>query len=94
MHDRVVPDSARITLEVVSPLPGTTFILDPDIPTSARIPLRGARRRAVALEKPNPRMPAEHHGFLAIAQEGEHRLYVTDPETGESGETWVKIRSL
>jgi hypothetical protein len=31
---------------------------------------------------------------FALAAEGEHRIVVTDPESGRRAETWIRIRFL
>jgi penicillin-binding protein 1C len=82
-------------LRLISPLPGTIFFIDPDLPQSSRaIPLRaegGAELewRSDSLDcRPGPAGP------VALMQEGRHRLSVLSRETGQRTETWVLVKGL
>ncbi|MEQ1859628.1 MAG: penicillin-binding protein 1C [Chthoniobacteraceae bacterium] len=81
-------------LRIVSPAPGTTFIIDPDLPGSRRV-------RLVASGSPSAHWQSETLGVSASGREveatlaeGEHRLSVIDQATGARVETWIRVKSL
>ncbi|MEO8351438.1 MAG: penicillin-binding protein 1C [Chthoniobacteraceae bacterium] len=87
-HRAVVAATGR--LRILSPAPGTTFIIDPDLPTSGRLALtalgcEGVKWQSATLECRNS---------IAKLAVGEHRLMVIDPETGARAETWIRVISL
>lgn len=100
--DNWLADQAVITsvveqepLRIVSPLPGTVFYLDPDLP---------AKGEWVRLKSnPSDRLIWES-GTLPIVQiggepfaklaEGRHRLKLLRTATRETIETWIEVRSL
>ncbi|HKP93865.1 MAG TPA: hypothetical protein VJS88_08195, partial [Chthoniobacterales bacterium] len=94
VRDRAVLDLASGGLQVTSPLPGSVYVVDPDIPSSRRIPLivNGAEQPEWRSESLACR--AERDGFFAVASEGEHRIIVSDPTTGRKAETRIRIRFL
>ena len=78
------------TLRVIAPAPGTTFIIDPDLPSSRRV-------RLVAAGNPGAQWRSDTlrcEGGTAFLAEGEHRLSVTDPTTGARAETWIRVKTL
>ena len=78
------------TLRVIAPAPGTTFIIDPDLPSSRRV-------RLVAAGSPDAQWKSDTlrcEGGTAFLAEGEHRLSVTDPATGARAETWIRVKTL
>ena len=78
-------------LRIVSPAPGTTFIIDPDLPSSRHV-------RLVAAGSANAQWQSEFASVVedGIAQlaEGEHHLSVIDPTTGAHAETWIRVKTL
>lgn len=78
-------------LRVLSPVPGTVFFLDDDLPASAqRIGLRASadcrwRCASLSLDERSGRTQAS----LAL---GRHRLEAVDPRTGRQAETWIEVR--
>lgn len=81
-------------LRIISPAPGTTFVIDPDLPSSRHV-------RLVAKGSPDTRWQSETLGVTAqgreaqaILSEGEHHLSVIDPATGSRAETWIRVKSL
>jgi penicillin-binding protein 1C len=81
---------AAAQLRIVSPAPGTTFVIDPDLPSSRRV-------RLVASGSPTARWQSETLSVReaeATLAEGEHRLSVIDPATGSHAETWIRVKSL
>ena len=81
-------------LRLVSPLPGTTFLVDPDLPSSQRVPLEAVGAAQLAWVS-DSLVVKEHEGrFFALATEGRHQLTVRDPATGRSAETWFRVKAL
>ena len=81
-------------LRVISPLPGTTYILDPDIATSRRVPLIASGASKLLWQSDSLVCGAVAGASYAIATEGEHHLTVIDAETGFRAATWIRVRSL
>ncbi len=81
-------------LRVISPVPGSVFYLDPDLPDSGRRIVLQASGRDCQWESGSltlERHTAQSHALLT---EGRHRLIVRDPATGSRAETWVEVRRL
>jgi penicillin-binding protein 1C len=81
-------------LQITSPLPGSTYVVDPDIPSSRSIPLSVAGSGRVSWKSESLECVNEPGHQVARASEGEHRIIVTDLDSGRTAETWVKVRSL
>ncbi len=81
-------------LRITSPLPGSIYVVDPDVPSTRRIPLiaEGGKRMEWRSESLSCR--SEAGGDFASAADGEHRIVVTDVESGRHAETWIRIHSL
>jgi penicillin-binding protein 1C len=81
-------------LRITSPLPGSIYVVDPDIPSSRAIPLAVTGGGRVSWKSDSLKC-VDHQGRqIAHASEGEHRLIVTDLDSGRHAETWIRIRSL
>jgi penicillin-binding protein 1C len=83
-------ESARAKLHLVAPIPGTTFLLDPDVPTSLRVSLVATGSGPLVWESATLRCA----DGTADLTEGEHRIRVSDPATGERADTWIRVKSL
>ena len=90
----VATDSSNL-LSVVSPIPGTTYVLDPDLPPSSR--LLDLRVKGC----PNPSWESDtlecrlvNGQAVAVLREGRHTLRVQDPASGHWRETWIVVRPL
>lgn len=81
-------------LRIISPLPGSTYVVDPDIPSSRSIPLAVTGAGRVSWKSDSLKCVDEHGRQMARASEGEHRLIVTDLDSGRHAETWIRVRSL
>ena len=80
---------------VLSPMPGTIYVLDPDLPPSSR--LLDLRARGCAdprWESPTLDCRTVDGRPTAVLQEGRHSLRVQDPASGEWRETWIVVRAL
>jgi penicillin-binding protein 1C len=86
---RAVPEKLR----VLTPLPGMTFLVDPDLPSSARVPLR-ASGGAVRWECDSLEVRSSGERVFVDAREGEHRLVARDLSSGATAETWIRVKAL
>ncbi|MBI5388025.1 MAG: transglycosylase domain-containing protein [Verrucomicrobia bacterium] len=83
------------TLRIVSPLPGTVFYLDPDLPDSGRrIRLRAEGRGELRWESDSVDCRVELGAAVARLSKGRHRLVVQEPATGARRETWIEVKQL
>jgi len=84
------------SLQIVSPLAGSTLILDPDLPGGGqRLPLRAN----TPLENPewsSPTLDIEHAGRRAFARltPGRHEIRLHDRQTGADATAVITVRSL
>lgn len=81
-------------LRIASPLPGSIYVVDPDIPSSRSIPLVVAGDGKVSWKSDSLECVDENGRKVARASDGEHRITVTEVESGRTAETWIRIRSL
>jgi penicillin-binding protein 1C len=94
MRDRATLASRNGELRITSPLPGSVYVLDPDVPSTRRIPLAANGGTQVKWESESLACRSESGTDFALAAEGEHRIIVTDLASGRHAETWIRIRSL
>lgn len=85
---------ANEELRVIAPAPGTTFVIDPDLPSSAKIPLLARSAGTVVWESATLECGMEAERAFARAAEGRHQLRARDLSTGKTAETWVTVRAL
>jgi penicillin-binding protein 1C len=93
VQDRAVLNLAG-DLYITSPLPGSVFVVDPDIPSSRRIPLVVNGATKVEWRSDSLACRVENGSDFALATEGEHQITVVDPATGRRAETRIRIRLL
>ena len=94
MTARTAIQSGETPLRLVSPLPGTTFLVDPDLPSSGRVPLRASGPGEIKWESTSLEVREADGRIFAIAKEGEHKLVARDPATGRTAETWIRVKTL
>jgi penicillin-binding protein 1C len=94
LRDRAVLGTAHGELLITSPLPGSIYVVDPDVPSSRRIPLIANGGAKVEWQSESLTCRSEAGVDFALATEGEHRLVVTDPATGRKAETRIRVRFL
>jgi penicillin-binding protein 1C len=94
LADRAVLASAPDDLLITSPLPGSIYVVDPDVPSSRRIPLRAFGSGKVEWRSDSLTCRSEDGTDFALASEGEHRLIAVDLTTGRQAETRIRIRFL
>lgn len=82
-------------VRLITPLPGTTFYLDPDLPASGRrLPLRAVGCGQVEWRSCSLECRIEHGDAFATMREGRHELTARDPVTGATAQTWIVINAL
>jgi penicillin-binding protein 1C len=94
MRDQAVLANANGELQITSPLPGSIYVVDPDVPSSSRIPLIANGGAKLEWQSDSLSCRSESGRDFALATEGDHRLVVTDPVTGRTAETRIRIRFL
>jgi penicillin-binding protein 1C len=94
VRDRAVLAAANDTLQITSPLPGSVYVVDPDVPSTGRIPLIANGGTEVEWQSESLACRSEAGRDFALAADGEHRILVTDRASGRRAETWIRIRSL
>jgi penicillin-binding protein 1C len=94
IRDRAVLAVTNNDLQITSPLPGSIYVVDPDVPSSRRIPLVANGGMQIKWESESLACRSEAGRDFALAIDGEHRIIVTDPVSGRHAETWIRIRSL
>ena len=92
LRDRAVLGTAELL--IASPLAGSVYVIDPDVPSSRRIPLLANGSAKVQWQSDSLTCRSEAGIDFAEAVEGEHRLIAIDPATGRKAETRIKIRFL
>ncbi len=92
--DQAVLAEAGPELRITSPLAGSTYVLDPDIPSSRRIPLTAIGGEKLTWHSDSLRLINDGQRDFAIGETGEHRIFSTDSKTGRRAEVLISIRSL
>ncbi len=87
-------EAGAAALRVVAPVAGTVFLVDPDLPSSRRVPLEAVGADGVRWESASLEVGVEGERAFAFAKQGEHRLTLRDAATGRSAETWIRVKSL
>ena len=86
--------TALAEFRITSPLPGSTYLVDPDVHSSGQIPLLAAGGRNLRWASDSLRCIEVDGRPVAIATDGDHHIRVTDAETGRSAEVRITVRSL
>jgi penicillin-binding protein 1C len=94
IRDRATLVAANDALQISSPLPGSVYLIDPDVPSTKKIPLVAHGAGEVEWRSDSLAFLSEAGRDFALAADGEHRILVTDRASGRSAETWIRIRSL
>jgi penicillin-binding protein 1C len=82
-------------VRLVSPLPGTTFFLDPDLPgDGSRVRLRADGAGKIRWRSESLECREENGQPIAILREGRHRLAASTESGGASAETWILVKRL
>ena len=92
LRDRIAIRSDG-NIRIISPVSGSTFIVDPDIPSTALVPV-AATIDGVQWESRTLQFRSQSGKIYAVAIEGEHQITVRDPVSGKMAATTIKIRGL
>jgi penicillin-binding protein 1C len=91
---RALVDTTNQTLRLEAPLPGTTYLLDPDLPSSHWVRVQASGAPNAVWESDSVHFSNRNGHTYAEVNEGVHRLSVHDPETGARAETWIRVKPL
>jgi penicillin-binding protein 1C len=92
LGDRAVLASARDSLRILFPLPGTIFCLDPDLPQEGRrVRLRATGPDNLQWQSDSLQVTREGNRQIALLTEGRHQITVRDPLTGAQANTWLDV---
>jgi penicillin-binding protein 1C len=92
LRDRVVARADQ--LQLVSPQPGSTFFIDPDVPSSELVPLAATGSDRLVWESPTLKLREQAGRTFAVAVEGRHELVARDTASGRFVTTWVTVKGL
>jgi penicillin-binding protein 1C len=88
----VEPPAAKAPLRLVSPLPGTTFYLDSDLPAQGRcLRLKAEGASEVIWRSDSLDCVSTNGQSFALLREGRHQLSARDPVSGDTVRTWVVV---
>ena len=82
--------SSEAPWRILSPLPGTTLLLDPDLPQGGRALSLRVNPPTSAVVWTSPTLRIEDHTAWLIP--GRHELTARDRVTGREATTWVEVR--
>lgn len=93
---RPAPPASSLPPEIVFPVPGSTFYLDPDLPGSGeRLPLRVRGGVPVDWRSDTVRIERESDGSaVARLVPGRHRITALGLRTGRIAEAWVTVEEM
>jgi penicillin-binding protein 1C len=94
MTARTAVEAGDTPLRLESPLPGTTYLVDPDLPSSERVPLRASGPGEIRWTSDSLEVREADGRTFVIAREGDHRIVAHDPATGQTAETWIRVKTL
>jgi penicillin-binding protein 1C len=88
-------DTAGTRLSIVSPQPGTTYYLDPDLPNQGAI-LRLRAHGPTEVRWRSETLPIEtrNDGAFAIMTVGRHEIIARDEASGHEARTWIVVERL
>ena len=84
--------SSDAAWRILSPLPGTTLLLDPDLPQGGRALILRVNPPTPGVIWTSPTLKIEHHTAWLVP--GRHELTVRDPANGREAATYVEVRRL
>ena len=85
--------AATNSLRILFPPPGTTLILDPDLPGQGRrMTLEVSGPDRLEWHSATLQLLHEDRREIALLTEGRHQISVRDPASGISAQTWIEVR--
>ncbi|EDY21932.1 penicillin-binding protein transpeptidase [Chthoniobacter flavus Ellin428] len=91
---RALCDARDTTLRVEAPVAGTTYVIDPDLPSSRFVPVLASGAARAVWQSDSLEFRERDGRTYAEVSEGMHRLSVRDPATGARAETWIYVKTL
>ena len=87
--------NASRSLSIVSPPPGTTYFLDPDLPAQgSKLRLQANAKGTVHWRSNTLNIQQREGSTFAIMSEGRHELIARDEQTGAESRTWISVKPL
>lgn len=94
MASRASCDAQDTTLHVEVPVAGTTYVIDPDFPSSRFVPVQASGVARAVWESDSLEFCERDGRTYVEVSEGMHRLSARDPATGARAETWIYVKTL
>lgn len=94
LRDSATLAATASELRITSPLAGGKYLVDPDVPTSQRIPLTALGGERLVWQSDSLRCGRDAGTDYAVAVDGDHRISVTNSETGQRAEVELSVHSL
>ncbi|MDQ3118015.1 MAG: penicillin-binding transpeptidase domain-containing protein, partial [Verrucomicrobiota bacterium] len=94
IRGRAILAQSPSELRITSPIAGSTYLLDPDIPSSRRIAVAALGATKMLWQSDSLRIKGPEGAEFAVAAEGDHTIFVTDADTGRRAEVRITIRAL
>jgi penicillin-binding protein 1C len=85
--------AAEAACRILSPRPGTVFLIDPDLQSSRLIPLKAFGSREVRWKCDTLRIKEQGGQLVAVGEAGTHRFELEDSSSGTILKTWIEIRN-
>ena len=87
--------SATVSLHILSPQPGTTYFLDPDLPgQGSKLRLSASASGAVNWRSDTLNIRQCEGAPIAIMSPGRHELIARDEKSGTESRTWILVKPL
>ena len=82
-------------LRILTPQPGTTYFLDPDLPArGSKLRLQAGPGGSVRWHSDTLNIQQREGGTFAIMSAGRHELIARDEKTGAESRTWISVKPL
>ena len=97
LANRAVVDSSSVQSgsRIASPLAGSTWFLNPDLPsTSRRIPLKCSHPGENRWSSDSLEIETEANRAYAVMKEGRHQIFLHDTKTAGRTKTWIVVKEL
>ena len=85
---------AEQRLKVLTPLPGTTYLLDPDLPSQGQVLMLKANQSGVQWRSTTLTIEQRSDGPAALLQPGQHEITVETADASQSQTTHISVRKL
>ena len=95
VDDPIERNTVTANLHIISPQPGTTYFLDPDLPDQgSHLRLQTSANGNVLWRSDTMLIQQNQAGTFAIMSAGRHELIARDETTGAESRTWISVKPL